>query len=429
MLYRLLLSDVGFYVGIAIEAFLAIAAVVLMILVLKLGLPKLEKRESKPKKEKVPPVTYALTYVPGSALGAPVVEQYRKGAKVALKSSMFAAPVGKKFDGWSDGTNKYMSGTKFLMPEHNVEFIAQWADLPKSEPKAEEPKKEKVAPATYSLTYVSGSALGAPIVEQYRTGAKVVLKTNVFAAPVGKKFDGWSDGTNKYIPGTKFSMPEHNVEFTAQWLDLPKAEPAKEVVKEVKEEPKKAVQEESKEPIAISVDLNNPEAAQQVDGGTTPDGRPIIVNVYSNNPAGGEKIIEKETIRTIEEYSDDGLEFANYSILELYGLLSEEQKRYYDTLKQAALSKPEAKLSVTKSFENIKVGKRSILKLRIRRLITVGEYSLENDILREFRKSDPNKAGNSKIKVRPTLVAVTDESTLQTALNMIDLVHKQILES
>ena len=121
--------------------------------------------------------------------------------------------------------------------------------------------------------------------------------------------------------------------------------------------------------------------------------------------------------------------FANYTILELYGLLSDEQKKYFDTLKEAALAKPQAKLSAARNFLNIKIGKRSILKLRIRRLVTVGEYALENDILKEFRKASDNKAGNSKIKVRPTLVAVTDDATLETALNMIDLVHKQILES
>ena len=62
------------------------------------------------------------------------------------------------------------------------------------------------------------------------------------------------------------------------------------------------------------------------------------------------------------------VEFADYTILELYGLLSDEQKRYFDTLKDAAMAKPQAKLAVGRSFMNIKIGKRSILKLRIRRL-------------------------------------------------------------
>ncbi len=169
--------------------------------------------------------------------------------------------------------------------------------------------------------------------------------------------------------------------------------------------------------------MDGQQADQQIDGGTTADGRPIVVNVYNSK----EKVVEKEVHTEVE--TNEGLEFADYTILELYGLLSDEQKRYFDTLKDAAMAKPQAKLAVGRSFMNIKIGKRSILKLRIRRLITVGEYSLENDILRDFRKASDNKEGNAKIKVRPTLVAVTDDATLTTALNMIDLVYKQVLES
>lgn len=421
MLIGLLLSNTGFYIGFAIEGFFAIAATVLLVLLLVYGLPKKREKQPKPvkeKKEKPEPTKYALAYVGGEATGdTPAIEYYTKGTKISLKLNMFSTPVGKQFDGWSDGMKRYLPSARFTMPAQAVTLTAQWKEIKKEET----PK--------YSLVYVSGGAKGhSPAVEQYEKGAKITLKSNMFTTPDEKEFDGWFDGTNKYLAGNEFVMPAQAVTFTAQWKDI---------VKE--EEPKKA---ETEQPVVTTAQI-----IDTVDSGddTNPDGskKPIIINVYnttngtngSATAATTETTAEnKETVKTVEKViavpiEDDGPEFSNLTIGELYEMLSPEQKRYYDTLKKAALAKPQAKLTVAKNYENIKVGKRSILKLRIRKLITVGEYALENDILKEFRRTDPNKAGNSKIKVRPTLVAVTDESTLETALDMIDLVHKQILES
>ena len=427
MLFRLLLSNVGFIVGVVIEAVLTVAAIVLIILVLKYGLPKFEPKERKPKepkKAKPSPDKYVFKYVAGEGSGeSPALEQYAQGAKIILKSNMFTAPTGKIFDGWSDGETKYEANKKYVMPNQAVTLTAQW-----------------VVPETkYTLRYVAGEGSGeAPMDEMYYKGEKVTLKTNMFETPTGKQFDGWWDGENKYASKFVFTMPAQSVTFTAQWADPKKEDEVVEVVEgakaepkaQPKAEPKKQNKEEVQEITVGAPTGADDEVTQQVDGGTTADGRPIVVNVYT--PANTEKTIEKEVIHTVEKQEDDAEEdnmFANYTILELYGLLSDEQKRYFDTLKEAALAKPQAKLSAARNFLNIKIGKRSILKLRIRRLITVGEYALENDILKEFRKASDNKAGNAKIKVRPTLVAVTDDATLETALNMIDLVHKQILES
>jgi len=398
-----LLGDALVIVGLVIEVLLIVAAIVLLILVLKFGVPKFQKKERQPKPE---PEKYILKYVAGEGTGeSPEVEMYRKGAKVTLKYNMFVTPTDKQFDGWSDGEKKYNANSKFIMPEQAVTLTAQWVAIEKP-----------AEPAKYTLKYVAGEGSGEePMQESYEYGTKVVLKSNMFVKPADKQFDGWSDGTVKYGAKDTLVMPAQSVTLTAQWKAVKQAKPAEEV---------KSQPEEQK--------ADEQQPAQQIDGGTTADGKPIIVNVYNTTPANN---AEKEvaTTRTEEakpeEREEDEVEFANYTILELYDLLSDEQKKYFDALKEAALAKPQAKMTVGRSFFNIKIGKRSILKLRIRRLITVGEYSLENDILKDFRKHSDNKAGNSKIKVRPTLVAVTDEATLETAMNMIDLVYKQILEN
>ena len=159
----------------------------------------------------------------------------------------------------------------------------------------------------------------------------------MYEIPEGNEFDGWSDGVRKYYAGNEFVMPEQNVTLTAQLKEIVKKEVRDEVASTV-------VAESDGQKIVV-------EQPEQVDGGMTPDGRPIIVNVY-NTKSSTEKTVEKEIIHEKEE-SDDGLEFADYTILQLYELLTDEQKRYFDKLKDAALSKPQAKLTVGKSFFNL----------------------------------------------------------------------------
>ena len=156
--------------------------------------------------------------------------------------------------------------------------------------------------------------------------------------------------------------------------------------------------------------------------------QPIIINVFGNE---AEKPQEpapapSETVVVVE---GDGVKFhENKTIEELYEELSVEQRSFFDELKNTALAKPNAVLSITKTYENIKIGKRSIIKLLIRRGVTVAEFILENDALKEYRLSSQNKKGKSKIKIRPTVIAVTELDTLRAAVDMIHLAYEQIIE-
>lgn len=152
------------------------------------------------------------------------------------------------------------------------------------------------------------------------------------------------------------------------------------------------------------------------------DTRPVIINVYNNE--------EKETQQQpVVEGEEGGVKFnESKTIEELYEELSNEQKSFFDELKNTALAKPNAVLSITKTYENIKIGKRSIIKLIIRRGVTVAEFLLENDALKEYRLSSQNKKGKSKIKIRPTVLAVTELDTLKAAVDMIHLAYQQIIE-
>lgn len=167
-----------------------------------------------------------------------------------------------------------------------------------------------------------------------------------------------------------------------------------------------------------------------------------IINVYNiGTPNQTEKPEEKEPVtatkveveepeKAQEKEKEDAIKFAEASktITELYDELTPEQRRFFDELKNRALSKPKAVLSVTKNYESVKVGKQSILKLLIRKGVVVAEFLLESDALKEYRKHSENKKGKSRIRIRPTVIAVTDLDTLKTALDMINLAHEQLFD-
>ncbi len=120
---------------------------------------------------------------------------------------------------------------------------------------------------------------------------------------------------------------------------------------------KRTQKAETEQPVVTTAQI-----IDAVDSGddTNPDGskKPIIINVYnttngtngSATAATTETTAEnKETVKTVEKViavpiEDDGPEFSNLTIGELYEMLSPEQKRYYDTLKRRHWLNPKQSL-------------------------------------------------------------------------------------
>lgn len=76
------------------------------------------------------------------------------------------------------------------------------------------------AATTYTVSYARGAsdATGAiPEQETYEEGDKVTLKPATTFTREGCTFLNWSDGTSTYAAGATYTMPAHNVTFTAQW--------------------------------------------------------------------------------------------------------------------------------------------------------------------------------------------------------------------
>ena len=117
------------------------------------------------------------------------------------------------------------------------------------------------------------------------------------------------------------------------------------------------------------------------------------------------------------------------TITELYDELTAEQKGFFDELREAALAKPDTELAMSKNFVTVKIGKRNLIKLLIKRGVTVAEFMLENEALKALRLSNTNKRGKSTIKVKPTVVHVVDVGSLQVAIDMIGLAYEEIVTS
>ncbi|MCM1546359.1 MAG: hypothetical protein NC033_04910 [Clostridiales bacterium] len=124
----------------------------------------------------------------------------------------------------------------------------------------------------------------------------------------------------------------------------------------------------------------------------------------------------------------DGIVFNDSkTITELYEELSPEQQSYFDELREEALTKPDTELAIAKNFVTVKIGKRNLIKLLIKRGVTVAEFMLENEALKQLRLSNTNKRGKSSIKVKPTVVQVLDLASLKVAVDMINLSYEEIM--
>lgn len=115
------------------------------------------------------------------------------------------APAGYIFKGWTtaqDGTGDLLNpGGDYALnnPAANTTLYAQWA---------------KVYTVTYNLNGATGTT---PTETAKNAGAIFQLASLGDIANTGFTFAGWFDGEKTYQAGEAYTMPEHDVTFTAQW--------------------------------------------------------------------------------------------------------------------------------------------------------------------------------------------------------------------
>ncbi|MDE6758265.1 MAG: hypothetical protein K2J89_03185 [Clostridia bacterium] len=110
---------------------------------------------------------------------------------------------------------------------------------------------------------------------------------------------------------------------------------------------------------------------------------------------------------------------------EAYEKLSAKQKKFFDTLKDYALSKDKCKEK--KSTYYVLLGQSSVnplVKLTIKKDTTVALFKMEDEFMKDIRRNASNDG--AKIKVKETEVVIADVQAMKAAKDMIDLREDQI---
>ncbi len=111
------------------------------------------------------------------------------------------------------------------------------------------------------------------------------------------------------------------------------------------------------------------------------------------------------------------------SFSEAYMDLDEEQRALFGKVRDYALAKEGAVEVKQSGGLCIKRDGKQIVKLTVRRNMPVALFLLENEMLKDFRRSAKSEA---KLKVRATELVIRDEEDLETAYTMVDLSVDQI---
>ena len=135
-----------------------------------------------------------------------------------------------------------------------------------------------------------------------------------------------------------------------------------------------------------------------------------VVEKIVRVPAGGAPKREKTPRLTLDE---------------AYARLNKQQKKFFDQLREYALSKEKSKEK--KAIYSLTIGQSSVnpyIKLTIKKDTTVALFKMEDEYLKDIRRNAGSDG--TKVKVKETEVLIADEQAFQTAKDMVDLRLDQI---
>ncbi|MDE5655400.1 MAG: hypothetical protein K2I46_07335, partial [Clostridia bacterium] len=171
----------------------------------------------------------------------------------------------------------------------------------------------------------------------------------------------------------------------------------------------------------------------------------VPVEVVKEVPV--EKIVEKEVVkevpveRVVERVVDKGLPAVmpvvappkpkkdiapRLTLKEAYAKLSKQQQKFFDGLREYAMSKDEkCKEKMSTYFTTIGPSTvNPLIKLTIKKNITVALFKMEDEYMKDIRRNAINDG--AKIKVKETEVLIDDTQAFNAAKEMIDLRVDQI---
>ena len=137
-----------------------------------------------------------------------------------------------------------------------------------------------------------------------------------------------------------------------------------------------------------------------------------------------EKVVEKQ-VKVTAPAKPKVEKAPRLTLDEAYALLSKEQKKYFDGLRDYALAKYKCKEKKSTYFVVYgHTATNPLIKLTIKKDTTVALLKMEDEYMKDIRR-DATGDG-TKVKVKETEVIVSDKQAFETAKKMVDLRDDQI---
>ena len=108
---------------------------------------------------------------------------------------------------------------------------------------------------------------------------------------------------------------------------------------------------------------------------------------------------------------------------ERYNMLDKSQKRRYDKLFKMVSDKVETRTTNSEMHDNFKIGSSQLLKITINANVIIAHLLIPNDGLSKYERDT-----DIKLKQKPVLVNVTDEKSLSTVMDIVEMNYITIIE-
>lgn len=156
--------------------------------------------------------------------------------------------------------------------------------------------------------------------------------------------------------------------------------------------------------------------------------QPVAVQptVESAEPAEDDEAMSDDSSSGEEEYGENTVIISRTekkTLDEKFRELDEQQQHYYVEIVKHAMSKPEAKQIKNDRYEEYKIGNTRLVRLQIKKSGIVCEVTLVNSDFRNYMTD--NKV---RIKQAPTVIKISDESSVELVKNGIDIAVRGVEE-
>ena len=156
--------------------------------------------------------------------------------------------------------------------------------------------------------------------------------------------------------------------------------------------------------------------------------QPVAVQppVESAEPAEDDEAMSDDSSSGEEEYGENTVIISRTekkTLDEKFRELDEQQQHYYVAIVKHAMSKPEAKQIKNDRYEEYKIGNTRLVRLQIKKSGIVCEVTLVNSDFRNYMTD--NKV---RIKQAPTVIKISDESSVELVKNGIDIAVRGVEE-